>query len=156
MKKRHTILKVTVAAIAGFIAGFKLSDFLNFEHEKDGLFEEMFDGPNDQYTCDPDDQYACATGAIQYAETWKEILSVATDKKIGVDGNIMICCYNSHEQSNDIIMRGQDRKILWECKSAIKPNASRTFRCGSDIYSIEIKQHGDFAETPSYCNVHYQ
>lgn len=77
---------------------------------------------------------------LQTSTSWK---TVASSTK-GFNCNVMIKCENTvfvgfHISRNHIRMLGKNGNILWEEEGAIDGSSKRIFKCGSDVYTIQIR-----------------
>lgn len=77
---------------------------------------------------------------LQTTTSWK---TLATSTK-GFDCNVFIKCENTvfvglRIAKNHVRMLDKNGNILWEESGAIKGSAQRIFKCGSDVYTIQIR-----------------
>lgn len=73
--------------------------------------------------------------------------------------NVTIICYNTSSlHHNDVRMKDSSGNVVWEEYGAIDYSSQRTFYCGSNVYSIEVRIGaknilGDLVPKTGSCNV---
>lgn len=74
--------------------------------------------------------------------------------------SITIVCYNAYSnQHNDVRMKDAAGNVLWEEYGAIDYSSQRTFHCGNDVQSVEVRIGGKdiigdlFTPKVGSCNV---
>lgn len=85
-------------------------------------------------------------GATAFAATTVNNVTLGPDYVIVVgNGNcsnksVTITCYNnSTYHHNDVRMKDSSGNIVWEEYGAIDYSGQRTFQCGGNVYSIEVR-----------------
>lgn len=77
---------------------------------------------------------------VEFSTTYKTIAYVDTSRSTGLGAEIVILVpTNTSISDNDIIMLDRNGNRVWEEFGAIPYEGIRSFECGSDVYTVQIR-----------------
>ena len=81
--------------------------------------------------------YAVYT-SYNYGKNWKTIAYSSS----GLNKSIQVTCYNTTGHTNDVRMLDSNGNTVWYEEGAITYSGVRTFWCGSDVCTVQIRNKG--------------
>lgn len=90
--------------------------------------------------------YNSLGNALIVSTSWKTLATSTT----GFNCNVFISCWNTAVYRCDVRMLGRNGNVLWSESGAIGGRDNRIFKCGSDVYTIQVKTQGGTATVYAY------
>lgn len=100
-------------------------------------------------------EHTSMSNALVCSTSWK---TIATSTK-GFNCNVFIACMNAGTiglgiAPSDVRMLGRNGNVLWSESGAVRGQGQRVFKCGSDVFSIQIRTQAGSGSAWAYQTNH--